>query len=188
MAANTAADRSPIVERPSGSPARRAFVAVKTAVLLSALAGAFVVADTLLGGRTGTVLGLALGLGLMGASRWFSDRIAIAAAQAPPAVSGRRPRAAHHGRRPGRTSRCPQAPPVPVARSAAQRLRHRSHPIPCGGGGHPRPARPASHPRGPWRARPRARPCPQPRHPAHLGLPPPWPPACPPSPTWPPSG
>ena len=58
--------------------------ALKTAVLLAGLGGLFVVVGGLLGGATGLVIGLALGLLFVGGSYWFSDTIAIKAARAQP--------------------------------------------------------------------------------------------------------
>src|SRR5690349_9391562 len=56
--------------------------AVKTAVLLVVLGGLFMGVGLLLGGTTGLVIGLALGLVFVGGSYWFSDKIAIKAARA----------------------------------------------------------------------------------------------------------
>jgi heat shock protein HtpX len=58
--------------------------ALKTAVLLAALGGLFVVVGGALGGSTGLVIGLALGLLFVGGSYWFSDTLAIKAARAKP--------------------------------------------------------------------------------------------------------
>jgi heat shock protein HtpX len=54
----------------------------KTAVLLAALGGLFIVLGGLLGGQTGLWIGLILGLVIVGGSYWFSDRVAIASARA----------------------------------------------------------------------------------------------------------
>jgi len=54
----------------------------KTAVLLAALGGLFIVLGGLLGGQTGLWIGLVLGLVIVGGSYWFSDRVAIASARA----------------------------------------------------------------------------------------------------------
>ena len=53
----------------------------KTAVFLAGLGGLFVLIGSTFG-RGGAVIGLALGLGIVGSSYWFSDRLAIKAARA----------------------------------------------------------------------------------------------------------
>jgi len=57
---------------------------VKTAVLLAFLGALFLGIGALLGGTTGLVIGLAIGLLFCGGSYWFSDAIAIKAARAKP--------------------------------------------------------------------------------------------------------
>jgi heat shock protein HtpX len=52
----------------------------KTAVLLAALGGLFILLGGVLGGRTGLWIGLALGLVMVGFSYWFSDKLAIKSA------------------------------------------------------------------------------------------------------------
>ena len=47
--------------------------AVKTAALLAGLGGFMVLVGSLLGGATGTVIGLLFGLAIVGASYWVSD-------------------------------------------------------------------------------------------------------------------
>jgi heat shock protein HtpX len=55
---------------------------LKTAVLLSSLGALLMVAGVAIGGSTGLVIGLVLGLVVCGGSYWFSDKLAIAAARA----------------------------------------------------------------------------------------------------------
>ena len=57
---------------------------IKTTVLLAGLGGLLVVLGTLIFGQAGIVLGLLLGLGLVGGSYWFSDKLAVKAARARP--------------------------------------------------------------------------------------------------------
>ena len=61
---------------------------LKTVVLLSGLAGFMVLVGTLLGGTTGLVIGLLFGLGIVGASYWSSDRLAVRAARATEVAPG----------------------------------------------------------------------------------------------------
>ena len=58
--------------------------AVKTAVLLAALGALFMVVGAAVGGGTGLLIGLFLGLAFVGGSYWFSDTLAIKAARAKP--------------------------------------------------------------------------------------------------------
>ena len=62
----------------------------KTAIFLAALGGLFVLIGSAFG-RVGAVIGLALGLGIVGASYWFSDRLAIKAARAVPVTENEQP-------------------------------------------------------------------------------------------------
>lgn len=57
---------------------------IKTFTLLAGLAGLLVLAGQVLGGTGGAVLGFVLGIGLVGGSYWFSDRLAVSAARAEP--------------------------------------------------------------------------------------------------------
>ena len=61
---------------------------LKTVVLLSGLAGFMVLIGTLLGGTTGLVIGLLFGLGIVGASYWSSDKLAVKAARATEVAPG----------------------------------------------------------------------------------------------------
>ena len=61
---------------------------LKTVVLLSGLAGFMVLIGALLGGTTGLVIGLLFGLGIVGASYWSSDKLAVKAARATEVVPG----------------------------------------------------------------------------------------------------
>ena len=54
----------------------------KTAVLLAALGGLFVVLGGAFFGKSGLYIGLVLGLVMVGGSYWFSDKLAIASARA----------------------------------------------------------------------------------------------------------
>jgi len=53
----------------------------KTAVLLAALGGLFIVLGGAFMGKSGLYLGLAIGLVMVGGSYWFSDKLAIASAR-----------------------------------------------------------------------------------------------------------
>ncbi len=55
---------------------------LKTATLLGAIGGLLVLIGSLLGGRGGAVIGLALGVLVSGVSYWFSDKIALRSAGA----------------------------------------------------------------------------------------------------------
>ena len=54
----------------------------KTAVLLAALGGLFIVVGGALGGSGGLVIGLVLAIVMVGGSYWFSDKLAIRSAKA----------------------------------------------------------------------------------------------------------
>ncbi len=55
---------------------------VKTFTLLAGLGGFMVLIGSLLGGATGTIIGLALGLVMVGSSYWMSDKLAVRSARA----------------------------------------------------------------------------------------------------------
>lgn len=55
---------------------------LKTAVLLAGLGGLCMVIGQALGGSTGLVIGLLIGLAMAGGSYWFSDKLAIRSAKA----------------------------------------------------------------------------------------------------------
>jgi heat shock protein HtpX len=61
---------------------------IKTFTLLAGLGGLIVLAGSLLGGTSGTLIGLALGLVMVGGSYWFSDKLAVRAAHARPVQPG----------------------------------------------------------------------------------------------------
>lgn len=63
----------------------------KTFVLLAAIGGLLVSVGSILGGRGGAVLGMALGFGIVGFSYWRSDKLAIRAARAVPADEAQMP-------------------------------------------------------------------------------------------------
>jgi len=64
---------------------------LKTAVMLGGLGGLIVLAGSLIGGRSGLVIGLVLGLLMVGGSYWFSDKLAVRAAGARPVEPGEIP-------------------------------------------------------------------------------------------------
>jgi heat shock protein HtpX len=55
---------------------------LKTAVLLGAIGGLFVLLGSLLGGMGGALIGLVIAFAITGGSYWFSDRLAVRAAHA----------------------------------------------------------------------------------------------------------
>lgn len=62
-------------------------IVFETGVLLAGHGGFFVAVGTVLGGPTGTLIGL-VGLVMVGRSFWFSDRLAVRAAHARPIAAG----------------------------------------------------------------------------------------------------
>jgi heat shock protein HtpX len=64
----------------------------KTFVLLAGLGGLLMGIGVLLGGQTGLVIGLLIGLVFVGGSYWFSDKLAVAAARAHPVSEQEAPR------------------------------------------------------------------------------------------------
>jgi heat shock protein HtpX len=63
----------------------------KTFTLLALLGGLFVVVGGALFGQSGLIFGLVLGLVMVGASFWFSDKLAIASAKAVPVTREQAP-------------------------------------------------------------------------------------------------
>jgi len=55
---------------------------LKTAVLLGAIGGLFVLLGSMFGGAGGAMIGLVIAFAITGASYWFSDRLAVKAARA----------------------------------------------------------------------------------------------------------
>ncbi len=64
---------------------------IKTFTLLAAIAGLLIMLGSILGGRTGAVIGLLFGFGIVGFSYWNSDKLAIRAAGAVPATEAEMP-------------------------------------------------------------------------------------------------
>jgi len=64
---------------------------LKTYVLLAALGGLLVVVGAAIGGGSGALIGLVLGLVFTGGSYWFSDSLAIKAARAVPVTEAQMP-------------------------------------------------------------------------------------------------
>ena len=64
---------------------------VKTTFILTLLAALFVGFGALIGGKTGLIIGLVIGLLFTGGSYWFSDTIAIKAARAAPVSEAQMP-------------------------------------------------------------------------------------------------
>jgi heat shock protein HtpX len=64
---------------------------LKTTVLLAALGGLIILIGGLVGGGSGAVIGLVLGVGICGFSYWKSDTLAIKAAKARPVTEAEMP-------------------------------------------------------------------------------------------------
>src|SRR5687768_13814269 len=64
---------------------------IKTYVLLAGLGGFLIFIGQLLGGSSGAMLGMFLGIAMCGGSYWFSDKLAIRAARAVPATEAEMP-------------------------------------------------------------------------------------------------
>ena len=67
---------------------------IKTFVLLALMGGLFVLVGGLIAPWTGSLIGLALGLALVGGTYWFSDRLAVRAAGARRVTAAEHPRLA----------------------------------------------------------------------------------------------
>ncbi|MGH9062107.1 MAG: M48 family metalloprotease, partial [Acidimicrobiales bacterium] len=63
----------------------------KTAAILAFLGALFIAIGGIVGGQSGLLIGLVLGLALCGGSYWFSDSIAIRAARAQPVSEAQMP-------------------------------------------------------------------------------------------------
>jgi heat shock protein HtpX len=64
---------------------------IKTFVLLAGLGGLLIIIGGALGGQTGLIIGLLLGVGFVGFSYWNSDKLAIRAARAVPVTEQEMP-------------------------------------------------------------------------------------------------
>lgn len=64
---------------------------LKTGILLAGLGGVLIVVGQLIGGGSGAFVGFAIGLLIVGASYWYSDKIAVAAARAKPVTEQQAP-------------------------------------------------------------------------------------------------
>lgn len=64
---------------------------LKTGILLAALGGLLILIGQMIGGGGGATIGFVIGLAITGASYWFSDRIAVAAARAKPVTEREAP-------------------------------------------------------------------------------------------------
>ena len=109
---------------------------LKTTVLLGALGGLFVLLGSLLGGRTGAMIGLAIGLVTVGISFFMSDKLALRSANAKLVDEQQAPELYAMVERAGPAGQPADAPRRRQPFDAAQRLRHRAKPAPRGGGRH----------------------------------------------------
>jgi heat shock protein HtpX len=64
---------------------------LKTGVLLAGLGGLLIVAGQMIGGGNGAFIGFGIGILITGASYWYSDKIAVAAARAKPVTEQEAP-------------------------------------------------------------------------------------------------
>ena len=99
----------------------------KTFTLLALLGGLCIVVGGQMGGPSGLVIGLALGLLMTGGAYWFSDKLAISRPGPAGERGGDAPIPRDHGRlvRPGEYA---DAEAVHGAQPAAQRVRHGPQP------------------------------------------------------------
>ena len=142
---------------------------LKTTVLLAGLGGLMIGIGGLLGGRAALIIGLVIGLVIVGGSYWFSDKLAIKAAQAKPVTEARCPQYYAIVRDLGQRADMPM-PRLYVSPETQPNAfatgRNPDHAAVCRHPGHPPGARLG---RAAGRARPRDQPRPQPRHPHRLG-------------------
>ena len=101
---------------------------LKTTVLLGALGGLFVLLGSLLGGRTGAMIGLAIGLVTVGISFFMSDKLALRSANAKLVDEQQAPELYAMVRELADAGQPADAPTRGQPVDAAQRLRHRGSP------------------------------------------------------------
>ena len=142
--------------------------ALRTTLLLAGLGGLLVVIGALVGGPKGA------------AGSWSSPSSSTSACigsatgsrsprRAPSPSPRRKTRGLRDGPRPDDPRRPADAEALRDSPGAAERLRHRPQPEALGGRGDGRDPQAPLRGRAARRARARARPCPQPRHPVDLG-------------------